>query len=42
MAQLERGLLVGTFFSLIVIPITYTYLAPFRKVVELVPEPELT
>lgn len=26
------GLLFGTFFSLIVVPITYTYLAPFRKV----------
>ncbi len=25
------GLLFGTFFSLIVVPITYTYLAPFRK-----------
>ncbi len=25
------GLLLGTFFSLIVVPITYTYLAPFRK-----------
>lgn len=26
------GLLFGTFFSLIVVPITYTYLAPFRKI----------
>ena len=26
------GMLLGTFFSLVVIPITYTYLAPFRKV----------
>ena len=26
------GLLFGTFFSLIVVPITYTYLAPFRRV----------
>lgn len=25
------GLLFGTFFSLIVVPITYTYLSPFRK-----------
>ena len=25
------GLLLGTFFSLIVIPITYTYLSPFKK-----------
>lgn len=25
------GLLFGTFFSLVVVPITYTYLAPFRK-----------
>lgn len=25
------GLLFGTFFSLIVVPITYTYLAPFKK-----------
>lgn len=25
------GLLLGTFFSLVVIPITYTYLSPFRK-----------
>ena len=25
------GLLFGTFFSLIVIPITYSFLAPFRK-----------
>lgn len=25
------GLFFGTFFSLIVVPITYTYLAPFRK-----------
>jgi multidrug efflux pump len=25
------GLLLGTFFSLIVVPITYTYLAPFQK-----------
>ncbi|MBX3709441.1 MAG: efflux RND transporter permease subunit [Gammaproteobacteria bacterium] len=27
------GLLFGTFFSLIVVPIAYTYLAPFRKVI---------
>ncbi len=27
------GLLVGTFFSLIVIPVVYSYLAPFRKIV---------
>lgn len=26
------GLLCGTFFSLIVVPIVYTYLAPFRKI----------
>lgn len=26
------GLLVGTFFSLIVIPVVYSYLAPFRKI----------
>ena len=26
------GMLLGTFFSLFVIPITYTYLAPFRKI----------
>ncbi len=25
------GMLFGTFFSLVVVPITYTYLAPFRK-----------
>ena len=25
------GLLFGTFFSLIVVPIAYSYLAPFRK-----------
>ena len=29
------GLLFGTFFSLIVVPITYTYLAGFRKIIEL-------
>lgn len=29
------GLLFGTFFSLIVVPIAYTYLAPFRKLNEL-------
>lgn len=27
------GLLFGTLFSLIVVPITYTYLAPFRKII---------
>jgi multidrug efflux pump len=27
------GLLVGTFFSLVVIPVVYSYLAPFRKIV---------
>ncbi len=27
------GLLFGTLFSLIVVPITYTYLAPFRKLI---------
>lgn len=26
------GLLFGTFFSLVVVPIAYTYLAPFRKI----------
>lgn len=26
------GLLFGTFFSLIIVPIVYTYLAPFRKI----------
>jgi multidrug efflux pump subunit AcrB len=26
------GLLFGTFFSLIVVPVMYTYLAPFRKI----------
>lgn len=26
------GLLFGTFFSLIVVPVAYTYLAPFRKI----------
>lgn len=26
------GLLFGTFFSLIVVPVVYTYLAPFRKI----------
>jgi len=28
------GVLFGTFFSLIVVPITYTYLAPFRKLTQ--------
>lgn len=27
------GLIFGTFFSLIVVPIAYTYLAPFRKII---------
>jgi len=35
------GLLFGTFFSLIVVPITYTYLAPFRKVAEIEAVPEI-
>lgn len=30
------GLLFGTFFSLIVVPITYTYLSPLRKITTLV------
>jgi len=29
---ISGGLLFGTFFSLIVVPIAYTYLAPFRKI----------
>lgn len=28
------GLLIGTFFSLIVIPVVYTYLAPFQKITD--------
>lgn len=34
------GLIFGTFFSLIVVPITYTYLASFRKVVLISSEQE--
>lgn len=34
------GLLFGTFFSLIVVPITYTYLAPFRKLTLTPPDQE--
>jgi multidrug efflux pump len=26
------GLLFGTFFSLVVVPVMYTYLAPWRKI----------
>lgn len=33
------GMLLGTFFSLIVVPIAYSYLAPFKKIIELQPEP---
>lgn len=28
---ISGGLLIGTFFSLVVVPIVYTYLAPFKK-----------
>ncbi|VVC75894.1 Efflux pump membrane transporter BepE [Aquicella siphonis] len=34
------GMLFGTFFSLIVVPVTYTFLAPFRKVAVLTIEQE--